>query len=102
MLMIICGGEFLLIACFLQNRIPYKKTGKTPYELWKGYQPNLKYLREWGCLPKMVPDPKKRKIGSKTSNCMFLGYVEHNVAYRFLVLNSDMIERNIIVKTKKC
>ena len=94
-------GEALLTACFLQNRIPHKKTGKTPYELWKGYQPNLKYLRVWGCLAKvMLPDPKKRKIGSKTSDCMFLGYVEHSDAYRFLVLKSDVIEHNTIVETK--
>ena len=38
-------GETLLTECFLQKRIPHKKTGKTPYELWKGFQPNLKYLR---------------------------------------------------------
>jgi len=38
-------GEYITTTCFLQNRIPYKKTGKTTYELWKGYQPNLKYPR---------------------------------------------------------
>jgi len=32
---------------------------------------------------------------------MFLGYTEHNVAYEFLVLKSDVIEHNNIVKTKK-
>jgi len=26
-------GEAFLTACFLQNRIPHKKTSKTPYEL---------------------------------------------------------------------
>ena len=31
----------ILSACHLQNRIPYKKTGKTPYELWKGHAPTL-------------------------------------------------------------
>ena len=56
-------GEAILSACHLQNRIPYKKIGKTPYELWKGHTPNLKYLKVWGCLAKiMLPDPKKRKI----------------------------------------
>jgi len=80
-------GEYLLTVYFLQNRIPHKKIGKTPYECWKGYQPNLKYLRVWGCVAKvMLAGPKKRKIGSKTSNYMFLGYVKHNVAYRFLFL----------------
>jgi len=48
----------------------------------------------------MLPDPKKRKIGSKTSDCMFLGYADHSAAYRFLVLNSGIIERNTIVETK--
>jgi len=72
-------GESLFITCFLQNRIPHKKTGKTSYELWEGYQSNLKYLRVWGCLDKvMLPYPKKRKIGSKTSDCMLLGYVKHS------------------------
>jgi len=55
----------------------------------------------WGCLAKvMLPNPKKRKIGSKTSDCLFIGYVEHSVAYRFLVLKSDMIECNTIMETK--
>jgi hypothetical protein len=94
-------GEALLTACFVQNRIPHKKTGKTPYELWKGYKPNLKYLRVWGCLAKvMLPDPKKRKIGSKTSDCLFIGYAEHSAAYRFLVLKSDVLSCNIIIETK--
>ena len=94
-------GEALLSACHLQNRIPYKKTGKTPYELWKCYLPNLKYLKVWGCLAKvLLPDPKKRKIGSKTSDCMFIGYAEHSAAYRFLVLKSDVLDSNTIIETK--
>jgi len=65
-------GETFLTTCFLLNRIPHKKTGKTLYELWREYQPNLKYLRVWGCLAKvMLLDPKKRKISSKP----FLLYV---------------------------
>jgi len=48
----------------------------------------------------MLHDPKKRKIGSKTSDCMFLGYAKHSAAYRFLVLKSDIIERNTIVEMK--
>ncbi|KAJ9680257.1 hypothetical protein PVL29_019539 [Vitis rotundifolia] len=53
-------GEAILSACHIQNRIPYKKTGKTPYELWKGYAPNIAYLKVWGCLAKFfLPEPKK-------------------------------------------
>ena len=94
-------GEALLTTCHSQNRIPYKKTGKTPYELWKGYKPNLKYLKVWGCLAKvMLPEPKRKKIGSKTSDCMFIGYAEHSAAYRFLVLKSEVLDCSIIIETK--
>jgi len=48
----------------------------------------------------MLHDPKKRKVGSKTFDCMFLGNAEHNVVYKFLVLYSDIIEHNIIVEMK--
>jgi hypothetical protein len=48
----------------------------------------------------MLPDPKKRKIGSKTSDCLFIGYAEHSAAYRFLVLKSDVLSCNIIIETK--
>lgn len=37
-------GEAILSTCHIQNRIPYKKIGKSPYELWKGYAPNIAYL----------------------------------------------------------
>ena len=94
-------GEAILFAYHLQNRIPYKKIGLTPYKLWKGYSANLKYLKVWGCLAKvMLPEPKRKKIGSKTSDCMFIGYVKNSVAYRFLVLKNDVVHHNIIIETK--
>ena len=65
------------------------------------HAPNLKYLKVWGCLAKvMLPDPKKRKIWSKTSDCMFIGYAINSAAYRFLVLKSDVLESNTIIETK--
>ena len=50
----------------------------------------------------MLPDPKKWKIGSKTSDCMFIGYASNSAAYRFLVFKSDVLECNTIIETKKC
>ena len=67
----------------------------------EGYAPNLKYLKVWGCLAKvMLPDHKKRKIRSKTYDCMFIGYASNSAAYRFLVLKSDVLECNTIIETK--
>lgn len=47
----------------------------------------MKFLKVWGCLAKvMLSDPKKKKIGSKTFECIFTGYSDRSAAYRFLVL----------------
>ena len=78
-----------------------KKIGRTPYELWKGHAPNLKYLKVWGCFAKiMLPYPKNRKIGSKTFDGMFIGCASNSAAYKFLVLKSDVLECNTILDTK--
>jgi hypothetical protein len=34
-----------------------------------------------------VPINKKRKLGPKTVDCVFLGYAIHNIRYRFLIIN---------------
>ncbi|RXX54842.1 hypothetical protein DD600_25815, partial [Enterobacter cloacae] len=43
------------------------------------------------CLAKVnVPIAKKRKLGQKTVDCVFLGYAIHSVGYRFLIVNSGV------------
>ncbi len=52
---------------------------------------NISYLRTWGCLAKVnVPINKKRKLGTKTIDCVFLGYDFHNIGYRFLIIYSGV------------
>ena len=88
---------------YLLNKVPKKKVEKTPYELWRGRQPSYKYLREWGCLAKVtVPLPKKVKIGPKTIDCIFIGYAHNNIAYRFLVHESNFpdINKNTIMESR--
>ena len=76
-------GEVILSACHIQNRIPYKKTSMTPYESWKGYAPNIGYIKVWECLAKvLLPKPKKRKISPKTFDLTFIGYAENSDAYK--------------------
>jgi hypothetical protein len=46
-------------------------------------------LRTWGCLAKVnVPINKKRKLGPKIVDCVFLGYVFHNIVYWSLIIHS--------------
>jgi hypothetical protein len=84
-------GEAVLTSCHVLNRIPIGKEEKTPYEKWVGRKPSLSYLRTWGCLAKVnVPISKKRKLGPKTVDCVFLGYAPRSIAYRFLIVKSDV------------
>jgi hypothetical protein len=72
----------------------------TPFEEWEKRRLNLSYLRTWGCLAKVnVPINKKRKLGPKTVDCVFLSYAIHSMGYRFLIINSkvsDMVEGTIM------
>jgi hypothetical protein len=38
---------------------------------------------------------KKRKLDPKTVDCVFLGYAHHNIAYRFLVIKSDVPDMHV-------
>jgi hypothetical protein len=61
---------------------------------WK--KTSLSYLRTWSCLTKVnVPINRKRKLGPKTVNCIFLEYAHHSIVYRFLVIKSEIHDVHI-------
>ncbi|CAA0841985.1 Uncharacterized mitochondrial protein AtMg00820, partial [Striga hermonthica] len=96
-------GEALNTACHILNRVPLKHNEITPFESWKGRKPSLKYFRVWGCLAKvLVPEHKRKKLGPKTIDAVFLGYVETSYALRFLVVKSEIvgIDVNTIVELR--
>jgi hypothetical protein len=85
-------GEAILIACHVLNRVPMKNKKVTPFEEWEK-RLTLSYLPTWGCLAKVsVPINKKRKLGPKTVDCVFLGYAFHSVGCRFLVVRSGVTD----------
>ena len=55
-------GDALEVAVYILNRVPSKSVPSTPYEIWRGKKPNLKYLKIWGC-----PTYVKRNFGYKLS-----------------------------------
>ena len=80
-----------MIACHVLNRVPTKNKEITPFEEWEKKRLNLSYLQTWGCLAKVnVPTNKKRMLGPKIVDCVFLGYTIHGVDYRFLITNSSV------------
>jgi hypothetical protein len=81
----------LLTSCHVLNRVHMKNKEKTPYKKWIGRKPSLSYLCTWGCLAKVnVPINKKRKLGPKIVDCVFLGYAHYSIVYRFLVIKSEV------------
>lgn len=80
-------GEANLTACYILNRVPNKRNKIIPYELWKQRKSNLNYLKVWGCSAIMkVSEPKRKKLGERGIECVFLGYAENSKTYRFLVI----------------
>jgi transposase InsO family protein len=89
-------GEAILTACHVLNRVPIKNKEITPFEEWEKKRLILSYLRTWGCLAKVnVPITKKRKLGPKTVDCVFLGYALHSVGYRFLIVKSGVPDMHV-------
>jgi hypothetical protein len=68
-------GDVILTACHVLNKVPTNNKEITPFEKWEKRKLNISYLRTWGCLAKVnVSINKKPKLGSKTVDCVFLGY----------------------------
>ena len=89
-------GEAILTACHVLNRVPTKNKEITPFEEWEKKRLKLSYLQTWDCLAKFnVPIPKKRKLGPKTVDCVFLGYAFHSIGYRFLVVKSEVPDMHV-------
>ena len=89
-------GEAILTSCHVLNKVPTKDNETAPYELWEKRKLTLSYLRTWGCLAKVnLPIPKKRKLGPKTIDCVFLGHANHSVGYRFLVVKSEVPDMKV-------
>src|SRR5947207_2216581 len=86
----------MMTACHTLNRVSVKNKEKTPFEEWENKRLTLSYLRTWGCLAKVnIPISKKRKLGPKTVDCVFLGYAQWSIAYRFLVVKSEVPDMHV-------
>ena len=87
-------GEAVTTATFLRNRCPTRAVShdKSPHEVWTGKKPLLANLKVFGCHAYvMVPKEKRTKFDDKSVRCRFLGYSDHEKAYRFEELESCRI-----------
>ena len=68
-------GEAVNTTCHTVNRVYFKPgTKKTPYELWKGRKPNVKYFRIFRSTYFILKDRENmRKFDSQSDEGIFLG-----------------------------
>ena len=78
------SGEVVNTACHTVNRVYFKPdTKKTPYELWKGRKPNVKYFRIFGSICFILKDRENMgKFDFRSDEGIFLGYSSISKAYR--------------------
>ena len=64
------------------NRVPSKSVSSTPYELWNGKRPSLKYLKIWGCYT-YVKNNFGDKLSARADKCRFVSYPKEDIRYLF-------------------
>ena len=87
-------GEAVMTANFLRLRCPTRSTchDQTPYEVWNGKKPILANLKVFGCHAYVhVPKPKRSKLDARSIQCRFIGYSDHEKAYRFEEIKSGRV-----------
>ncbi|GJX77148.1 zinc finger, CCHC-type containing protein [Tanacetum coccineum] len=56
----------------------------------------------WGCRAVVrLPKPRKKKLGEKGIDCIFIGYAKHSKAYRFYVIEpNDFVSLNSVIESR--
>ena len=63
----------------------------TPFELWYGYPPNVKYFKIFGSKCYILKDDGSGKFDAKSDEGIFLGYSTISKAYKCLNTNTKKL-----------
>jgi len=89
------GSDFLTAVYVVRNRVWSQGSQCIPYQALFGKLPDLSYLRVFGCQVFFHIDKrKKRKLGHKSSERIFIGYASDCPAW--LVYNPNI---RIVIRT---
>ena len=81
------------------NHVQVKKgTHSTPFELWYGYSPNVKYFMVFGSKCYIHKDFRNGKLDAKSEEGIFLGYSTRSKAYKCLNTNTNKVVESANVK----
>ena len=87
------------ISVYTLNKVQVKKgTHSTPFELWYGYLPNVKYFKIFGSKYYILKDDRSGKFDAKSDEGIFLGYSTRSKAYKCLNINTNKVVESENVK----
>jgi hypothetical protein len=92
-------GEAVNTACHIINRVyPRPETNKTPYEIWRGKKPAVKYFKTFGSKCYILRDRENLgKFDSKSDEGIFLGYSKNSHAYMVFNKRTETVMESINV-----
>jgi hypothetical protein len=92
-------GEAVNTACHIINRVYLRpETNKTPYEIWRGKKPTVKYFKTFGSKCYILRDLENLgKFDSKSDEGIFLGYSTNSRAYKIFNKRTETVMESINV-----
>ncbi|GJS21150.1 putative ribonuclease H-like domain-containing protein [Tanacetum coccineum] len=93
-------AEALNMACYVQNRVlVVKPHNKTPYELFRGFKPDLSFMRPFGCHVTILNTlVNLGKFDGKSDEGFFVGYSLSSKAFRVYNTRTKRVEENLHVR----
>ena len=96
-------AEALQTVVYIRNRVPSKSLteGKTPFEVWNGFKPDLSHTKIFGSTCwYVIPKSKVKKLDRRSRQAIFLGYLENSKGYKLwdIDLRKPVISRDVIFK----
>jgi hypothetical protein len=92
-------GEAINTTCHIINRVYLKpETSRTPYEIWRGKKPTIKYFWTFGGICYILRDRENLgKFDPKSDEGIFLGYSTNSRAYRVYNTRTETVMESINV-----
>ena len=98
--------EVVNTACHTLNRVYFRlDSKKTPYELWRGKKPVVKYFRIFGSDWYILLDRENlEKFDAKSDKGYFLGHSSTSRAYRVYNLRTKTVMKssNVVINDEVC
>nr|GFB13361.1 hypothetical protein [Tanacetum cinerariifolium] len=99
-LLVIFWAEAVNTASYVQSRVLVNKSqNKTPYELFNGRTPAIRFLKPFGCHVRILNTlDKLGKFEAKGDEGYFIGYSMSSKAFRVFNKRTRRVEKNLHVK----